>query len=190
MHPEEALLETRALRAALSHRTDALDGAKPLVLLPDGVHATAAMLADHFEVDAVALRRTVRRHAGELTALGHRRLQGEELRRFVAANMPGSRAGRGQLGVFTRQTVLGLAMLLRGSQVARRVRQRLLTSRSRRAVPRPGRVGALLAGPHRRTPCSWRSAPRSRSPRCSAAVCEPPASPVGPVSEPDRLRGS
>ncbi|MGW0773032.1 hypothetical protein ACWGI0_14275 [Streptomyces sp. NPDC054802] len=128
MHPEEALLETRALRAALSHRTDALDGAKPLVLLPDGVHATAAMLADHFEVDAVALRRTVRRHAGELTALGHRRLQGEELRRFVAANMPGSRAGRGQLGVFTRQTVLGLAMLLRGSQVARRVRQRLLTT--------------------------------------------------------------
>jgi hypothetical protein len=128
MHPEEALLETRALRAALSHRTDALDGAKPLVLLPDGVHATAAMLADHFEVDAVALRRTVRRHAGELTALGYQRLQGEELRRFVAANMPGSRAGRGQLGVFTRQTALGLAMLLRGSRVARRVRQRLLTT--------------------------------------------------------------
>jgi hypothetical protein len=128
MHPEEALPETRALRAALSHRTDALDGAKPLVLLPDGVHATAAMLADHFEVDAVALRRTVRRHAGELTALGYRRLQGEELRHFVVANMPGSRAGRGHLGVFTRQTALGLAMLLRGSEVARRVRQWLLTA--------------------------------------------------------------
>jgi hypothetical protein len=42
--------------------------------------------------------------------------------------MPGSRAGRGQLGVFTRQTALGLAMLLRGSRVARRVRQRLLTT--------------------------------------------------------------
>jgi hypothetical protein len=128
MHPEEALLETRALRAALSHRTDALEGAKPLVLLPDGIHTTAAMLADHFEVDAVALRRTVRKHAGELTALGYRRLQGEELRQFVAANMPGSRAGRGQLGVFTRQTALGLAMLLRGSEVARRVRQWLLAA--------------------------------------------------------------
>ncbi|MFF3323352.1 hypothetical protein [Streptomyces sp. NPDC002889] len=128
MYAEEALLRTRALRAALTHRTDALDGTKPLELMPDGEHVTAAMLADHFEVDAVALRRAVRKHAGELGGCGYRRLQGEELRGFLAVNMPGAMAARRQLGVFTRQAVLVLAMLLRGSEVARRVRQRLLGS--------------------------------------------------------------
>jgi len=154
MHPEEALLETRALRAALSHRTDALDGAKPLVLLPDGIHTTAAMLADHFEVDAVALRRTVRKHAGELTALGYRRLQDEELQRFLAANMPGNRAGLRQLGVFTRQTAFGLAMLLRGSEVARRVRQWLLTAPGEAPSHEAGDAPteALGAGPRAASP--------------------------------------
>jgi hypothetical protein len=64
MYTEQVLLETRALRATLSHRTDVLDGAKRLPLLPDGEHTTATMLAEYFEVDAVVLRRVVRKHAG------------------------------------------------------------------------------------------------------------------------------
>lgn len=126
MYTEQALLETRALRATLSHRTEVLDEVKRLPLLPDREHTTATMLAEYFEVDAVVLRRVVRKHASELGSCGHRQLRGEEQKAFLAVNMPRrGAAGRG-LAVFTRQATLVLAMLLHGSEVVRQVRLRLL----------------------------------------------------------------
>ena len=50
MPPEIALLESRALRDSVAHRTRALDKVKALVLLPDDVHVTTRMVAAYFEV--------------------------------------------------------------------------------------------------------------------------------------------
>ncbi|MFI0978065.1 hypothetical protein ACH4SP_13845 [Streptomyces sp. NPDC021093] len=126
MYTEQALLDAREVRATLVHRTDVLDEVKRLPLLPDGTHVTATLLADYFEVDAVVLRRVVRKHAGELGSHGYRQLQGEELRAFVAVNLPESRAPRRQLGVFTVQAALVLAMVLDSGEVARVIRTGLL----------------------------------------------------------------
>ncbi|GAA3373371.1 hypothetical protein GCM10020367_33040 [Streptomyces sannanensis] len=128
MYTEQALLETRAVRASLSHRTEALDRVKQLPLLPDGEHTTAALLAEYFEIDAVVMRRVVRKHAGELGGYGYRQLQGEELKEFLAVNMPERKALGRALGVLTTRSALVLAMLLSGSEVAHRVRLRLLQS--------------------------------------------------------------
>ncbi|MGW1025507.1 BRO-N domain-containing protein [Streptomyces sp. NPDC002577] len=128
MYSEESLLDSRSVRGTLADRTDVLDDVKRLPLLPDGEHLTAAMLADYFEVDAVVLRRVVRKHAGELAGYGYRQLQGEELKEFQAVNMPHRTVvGRG-LGVFTVRTAFVLAMLLRTSEVAHAVRGVLLES--------------------------------------------------------------
>jgi prophage antirepressor-like protein len=139
MYTERSLLDAREVRATLAHRTDVLDEVKRLPLLPDGAHVTATLLADYFEVDAVVLRRVVRKHAGELGGYGYRQLQGEELRAFVAVNLPESRAPRRQLGIFTVPAALVLAMVLEGSGIARRVRGELLESVGATGTLRTGR---------------------------------------------------
>ncbi|WP_433546633.1 hypothetical protein ACQPZG_17190 [Streptomyces sp. CA-294286] len=128
MYTERSLLDAREVRATLAHRTDVLNDVKRLPLLPDGAHVTATLLADYFEVDAVVLRRVVRKHAGELRGYGYRQLRGEELRVFVSVNLPESRVPRRQLGIFTAQAALVLAMTLDSSEVAREVRAGLLES--------------------------------------------------------------
>ncbi|MEU8887241.1 BRO family protein [Streptomyces sp. NPDC048442] len=128
MYTERALLDAREVRATLAHRADVLDEVKRLPLLPDGTHVTATLLAEYFEVDAVVLRRVVRKHAGELGGYGYRQLQGEELRAFVAVNLPESRVPRRHLGVFTVPAALVLAMVLEPSEIARAVRAELLES--------------------------------------------------------------
>lgn len=128
MYTEQALLDAREVRATLMHRTDALDEVKRLPLLPDGTHVTATLLADYFEVDPVVLRRVVRKHAGELGGYGYRQLQGEELRAFVAVNLPDARGPRRHLGVFPVQAALVLAMTLEGSEIAKAIRGELLES--------------------------------------------------------------
>ncbi|WP_445402631.1 BRO-N domain-containing protein [Streptomyces sp. LE64] len=143
-YTEESLLDSRAVRAALADRVHALTAVKPLPLLPDGRLTTAAMLADYFEVDAVLLRRVVRRHAEELADFDHRQLRGAELREFLAANLPERGVGARTIAVFTPRTALVLAMLLRSSAVARRVRSALLAS-----LPGPaghGRDGEPVPG--------------------------------------------
>ncbi|NKI41061.1 BRO-N domain-containing protein [Streptomyces physcomitrii] len=127
-YTEESLLDSPAVRATLADRTALLDQVKELPLLPDGTHLTAAMLADYLEVDAVVLRRLVRRRTAELAQHGYRQLQGRELTDFLAANMPERRQGARSLSVFTRRTALVLAMLLRNSAVAAAVRRAVLES--------------------------------------------------------------
>src|SRR5688572_21899682 len=125
---EVVLTESRALRAAMSGRTEALDKIRALVLLPDGLHVTRSMVAEYFEVDEEAVNSIVRRHREELEENGYRLLQGADLRDFLVVNLTTRKVpGRG-LSVFSRRVVLNVAMLLRDSEVARRVRTCLLDS--------------------------------------------------------------
>ncbi|MGX1882391.1 hypothetical protein [Streptomyces sp. NPDC055287] len=47
---EVTLLESRSLRDSVAERTETLDKAKALSLLPDGTHVTTQMVATYFEV--------------------------------------------------------------------------------------------------------------------------------------------
>ncbi|MFJ5290239.1 hypothetical protein [Streptomyces sp. NPDC088348] len=145
MPTEIALLESRALRADHLGRVDVLDKVKALALLPDGIHLRTQDVARYFEVSTEAIKKVAQRHREELASNGLRVLQGSDLEEFKGDNLspfplhgmsyPQPRSG---LTVHTRRTVLNIAMLLRDSEVARRVRSYLLDTEEQRRTPVSG----------------------------------------------------
>ncbi|MEE1939559.1 restriction endonuclease [Streptomyces sp. TRM 70361] len=121
---ESVLLESRSLRESVVDRTEALDKVKVLSVLPDGFHVTTQMVADYFEVGLKAVTSLVVDNREELESNGYRVLTGTELNSFKEFCQVQSRT-RSQ-AVFSRRTVLNVAMLLRDSIVARQVRAYLL----------------------------------------------------------------
>ncbi|NEC87707.1 restriction endonuclease [Streptomyces sp. SID12501] len=121
---ETALLESKALRDSALDRTDVLDRVKALSLLPDGMHVTTAMVATYFQVGIKAIRSLVLDHGTELQSNGYRVLTGSELSSFK--ELSGVQSHTRHLALFSRRTVLNVAMLLRDSEVARQVRVYLL----------------------------------------------------------------
>jgi len=126
---ENVLLESESLRESVVSRTDALDKVKVLSVLPDGVHVTTRMVATYFEVGVEAVKSLVEDHREGLEANGYRLLTGPALMSLALMSFkdlcglsPRTRA----VAVFSRRTVLNVAMLLRGSVVARQVRTYLL----------------------------------------------------------------
>ncbi|MGP4114951.1 hypothetical protein ACTWP5_29120 [Streptomyces sp. 4N509B] len=130
MHDEKVLMESRSLRGSLAARTDALDEVKALALLPDGLHVTTEMVAAYFVVHRDVIRKVVQRHRAELAENGLHILRGSDLRVFerdsLSLSIKSYPQGRAHLTLYSRRTVLNIAMLLRGSAVARRVRTYLL----------------------------------------------------------------
>jgi hypothetical protein len=130
MPPETALIESRALRDSVVGRTEVLDKVKALALLPDGLHVTSKEVADYFSVHRDIVRKLTQRHRAELTANGLQTLRGSDLQRFERDNLSLSNSsypqGRAHLTLYTRRTVLNVAMLLRDSDTARSVRTYLL----------------------------------------------------------------
>ncbi|MFD9544853.1 hypothetical protein [Streptomyces sp. NPDC060022] len=134
MPTEVALLESHALRVEQMGRVDALDKVKSLVMLPDGIHVRTDDVARYFEVSTASVRRLTDRHQQELADNGMRVLRGDDLRSFhgdmlslwegeVPESYPQAAT---QLRLYTRRTVLNVAMLLRDSDIARCVRTYLL----------------------------------------------------------------
>lgn len=150
MPPEIALLESRALRESVADRTETLDRVKVLVLLPDDLHVTTKMVADYFEVGVEAIKSLIKDNRSELTGNGYRVIADQELRSFKDLSRVHVRTR--SLALFPRRAVLNVAMLLRDSAVARRVRTYLLDTEAtlRQGPPSwgmpPGR--RLGPGPH------------------------------------------
>lgn len=153
---EAALLESRTLRDSVATRTEVLDRVGVLAMLPDGLHVTTRLVAAYFEVGETAVRSISKRHREELSSHGMITLRGSELRLFESGNLTLSESsypqGRAHLTLFTRRAVLNVAMLLRDSDVARRVRTYLLdveeASRDRRSAQAPpaDSVGTRMRG--------------------------------------------
>jgi HJR/Mrr/RecB family endonuclease len=127
---EAALLESKTLRDSALERTDVLDRVKALSLLPDGMHVTTAMVAAYFGVTTEAIRQLKARHHEELVSNGMVTLQGPELAKFkrdvLSRFSEGYPQPRSSLTLYSRRSVLNVAMLLRDSEVARQVRTYLL----------------------------------------------------------------
>ncbi|MDG9726551.1 restriction endonuclease [Streptomyces sp. DH41] len=130
MISETALLESATLRSTVLEHTDVLDRVKALSLLPDGMHVTTAMVAAYFGVTTEAIRQLKARHREELSRNGMLTLQGPELAQFkrdILSRYPGGYPQpRSSLTLYSRRSVLNIAMLLRDSDVARQVRVYLL----------------------------------------------------------------
>ncbi|MDT0445905.1 hypothetical protein [Streptomyces johnsoniae] len=130
MHEEQVLLESRTLRDRYTERVDVLDKVKALALLPDGLHVTTEAVAAYFVIHRSIIRKVIERHREELSENGLTVLRGSDLQVFESDNLSLSKQsypqGRAHLTLYTRRTVLNIAMLLRDSAVARRVRRYLL----------------------------------------------------------------
>ncbi|MDX2403409.1 hypothetical protein NJO91_09745 [Streptomyces microflavus] len=134
MPTEVALLESRALRVEQMGRIDILDKVKSLVMLPDGIHVRTEDVARYFEVSTEVVRKVIQRHREEVTENGLKLLRGSELQVFHRDMLSLWRGGEEesypqaatQLTLYTRRTVLNVAMLLRDSDIARCVRTYLL----------------------------------------------------------------
>ena len=136
MPTEVALLESPALRVEQMGRVEVLDKVKSLVMLPDGIHLRTEDVARYFEVSTEVVKKLTQRHRAEVEENGLRLLRGAELRTFHRdmVSLWGSDLGEScpqaatQLTLYTRRTVLSVAMLLRESDIARSVRTHLLDS--------------------------------------------------------------
>ncbi|MFJ9625938.1 hypothetical protein [Streptomyces sp. NPDC101181] len=133
MPTEVALLESRALRDEQLGRVDVLDKVKSLALLPDGIHVRTEDVARYFEVSTEVIKKVTFRHRAEMEESGLTVLRGSELRVFQrdmqslwGGGQESYPQAATQLRLYTRRTVLNVAMLLRDSDVARCVRTYLL----------------------------------------------------------------
>ncbi|ARQ69698.1 hypothetical protein [Streptomyces marincola] len=139
MHDDNVLLESRTLRDRYTEQVDALDKVKALELLPDGLHVTTEAVAAYFVVHREVVKKLVQRHRDELSENGLSVLRGSDLRSFQRDNMSLWGGSYPQapthLTLYTRRTVLNIAMLLRDSAVARRVRKYLLDAEAAGRLP-------------------------------------------------------
>ncbi|MFI1930683.1 hypothetical protein [Streptomyces sp. NPDC020330] len=133
MPTEVALLESRALRGEQMGRVDVLDKVKSLVMLPDGIHVRTEDVARYFEVSTEVVKKVTQRHRAEVEENGLILLRGAELQIFHRDMLSLWEEGREsypqaatRLTLYTRRTVLNIAMLLRDSDIARCVRTYLL----------------------------------------------------------------
>jgi hypothetical protein len=124
MSVDAVLLESPTMRATVAGRVEVLDRVGALRLMPDDLHVTTEGVAGYFGVQPTVIKGVVFDHRQELTANGYRTVTGTELGYFK--QLSGSQSRARSLALFTRRTVLNVAMLLRDSETARRVRRLLL----------------------------------------------------------------
>lgn len=121
---EHELIENVELRKNYLSRVEVLDKVKEVVLLPYGDSMTLTMVADYFEVGDKAINSLVFDNKEELISNGYTVLTGSQLNFFKESCQVKSRAR--QISLFTRRTILNIAMLLRDSVVAKEIRTQLL----------------------------------------------------------------
>lgn len=136
---ELALVESPSLRREYANRVDVLDKVKALTFFPDGLHVDGPGVADYYEVPAETIKKVAQRNRQELEENGLRVLRGDEYREFAGINSVVSEGGdvlslapsQNTVMVFTRRTILNVGQMLKGSEVAKAVRTRLLDAEER-----------------------------------------------------------
>lgn len=126
----DSLFADRSQRDQYSDRVEVLDEVKELPVLK-GDLVTINMAADYFDVSKDSVTKLFYDNKDELTSVGAKKLEGESLNQFKEAQRSGGDEKAffkiNTLIVFPREAVIRVAMLLRGSEVARQVRMRLLS---------------------------------------------------------------
>ncbi|MEE2058934.1 hypothetical protein [Rhodococcus artemisiae] len=113
----------REQRDSLASRTDVLDKVGIIASLPGDMHCTTDMVATFFEVDRETVLTVVKRNRDELDNDGYRVITRGAFEETFNMNVPSSAS---RIALFPRRAVLRVGMLLRDSQIARRVRDYLL----------------------------------------------------------------
>lgn len=124
--PDAKLLESREMRMSHLDRDDVLDKVGALALAGDSGYALTEHVAAFFGASREAIDQLVKRNRDELVESGYRTLKGDELRKFKVSVTSDTNLYAPQIAVFSRRTVLNLAMLMDGNDVAKAIRTYLL----------------------------------------------------------------
>jgi len=140
---DDGILDNKAIRENLISKTEVLDKVKGLILLSNIDYCTPKMVAEYFEVDYDAIDSCIRRNQEELIDNGLIRKTGKEIKDMiinVTVNMTNTLIESNKSGfkydnetfrnntntLLNRRVILNIAMLLRDSIVARKIRKVLL----------------------------------------------------------------
>ena len=126
---ENELITLKEARNNLIEREDVFDDARVKALssflLPKDFGATTQMVADYFEVGSVsAIKSLIKDNREELEGNGLRLTTKDELSSLKELGYISKNSGN--VNIFTRRTILNVAMLLRDSEVAKQIRTVLL----------------------------------------------------------------
>jgi phage antirepressor YoqD-like protein len=118
------VIENAGQRQELARKIQVLSMIKPLEMLPDGTHCTTSMVAEYYGVSVGHIKYLVGKYRDEAVKYGYTVLEGKKLNAYKAS------ANRNKevltttrhLGLFTKQTVLWIGMLVQNSPVAEAVR--------------------------------------------------------------------
>jgi phage antirepressor YoqD-like protein len=127
---EVQLMESKDARNTLIDRVEVLGKVKLLTMLPDDLHVTTQMAANYYEVDLEAVRKILQRHRDEFITDGVTLLRDNDLQQYkkgYGQNVP-SLKYTSQVTLLPRRAILRIGMLLRDSEVAKRVRDYLLSN--------------------------------------------------------------
>lgn len=130
-----ALLEDKNLRTKNLDRIDVLEKVGTLLLLPTTEFATAQQVATFFEVNLETIQKLIQRNKEELVNSGLISLKGQQLKElketiekleFDAMDIKSIPKKVTILTVLPKRAILNVGMLLRDSEVAKRLREALL----------------------------------------------------------------
>ncbi|GFG72721.1 phage antirepressor KilAC domain-containing protein [Mycobacterium botniense] len=131
----------RADRDRLASRTDVLDKVGVLRTLPDDMHVTTDMVAAFYEVPAKTIQTVVLRNRDELDDDGLKVIGRAEFEETFNMKVTSSASS---FTLYPRRAVLRIGMLLRGSEVARKVRDYLINTEQAARDVDPRHVAAML----------------------------------------------
>lgn len=121
---QELLVDDRNLRSRFVDNVDVLNFIKTINLLPDNEHMSTRMVAEYYEVGEEAINSLIKDHRNELEEDGFRILTLTELKSFKDACSIKSKSRH--MAKINRRCALRIGMLLRDSEVAKKVRTYLL----------------------------------------------------------------
>jgi phage antirepressor YoqD-like protein len=113
----------RGARNDLAARVDVLDKVGVLSTLPDDVHVTTDMVAEFYGVGRETVANTIKRNRDEFDEDGYRVVTRGAFEERFEMNLPSSAS---MIALFPRRAVVRVGMLLRDSDVAKRIRTYLL----------------------------------------------------------------
>ena len=129
------LLEDKDLRTRNLNRIDVLEKVGSLLLLPSTEFATTQQVATFFEVNLETIQKLIQRNKEELVNSGLISLKGQQLKElketiekleFGAMDIKSIPKKVTILTVLPKRVILNIGMLLRDSEVAKRLREALL----------------------------------------------------------------
>ena len=129
------LLENRELRNKNLNRIEILEKIGNLLLLPNKDFATTKQVAEFFEVNLETIQKLIQRNKEELVSSGLTSLKGQQLKQLketvenVDVGAIDNKSIPKKVTILTiipKRAILNIGMLLRDSEVAKRLRQALL----------------------------------------------------------------